>query len=120
MKIFFLCVPTVSDFVSISKLGSLVGVPVGIVSSARWVKTCAITVGNKKCRSNIKKKEKTHNEKMLLAKTSLNTTKVWISQAFIDSYVTHSKFVSVNNMLGEYNEMKEEIKNPENATEYTA
>ena len=57
---------------------------------------------------------------MLLAKTSLNTTKVWISQAFIDSYVTHSKFVSVNNMLGEYNEMKEEIKNPENATEYTA
>ena len=30
-----------------------------------------------------------------------------------------NEFVTVNNMLREYNKMKEEIKNPENALEYT-
>ena len=29
----------------------------------------------------------------------------------MDSYIRHNEFVSVNNMLREYNEMKEEIKN---------
>ena len=42
-----------------------------------------------------------------------------ISKALIDSYIAHDEFDSVNNMLGEYNEMKEEIENPENAAEYT-
>ena len=56
---------------------------------------------------------------MLLAKTNLNDIKVLISKALIDSYITHDEFVSVNNMLGECNEMKEEIENPENAIEYT-
>ena len=55
---------------------------------------------------------------MLLAKTNLNDIKVLISKALIDSYITHDEFVSVNNMLGECNEMKEEIENPENAMEY--
>ena len=31
--------------------------------------------------------------------------------ALIDSYISHDKFVSVNNVLREYNEMKEEMKN---------
>ena len=55
---------------------------------------------------------------MLLAKTKLNTIKVLISKRFIESYINHDKFVSVNNMLREYNEMKKEIKNPKNAAEY--
>ena len=56
---------------------------------------------------------------MLLAKSKLNTTEVLISKALSDLYVNHdNKFVSVNNGLREYNEMKEEIKNPENAVEY--
>ena len=55
---------------------------------------------------------------MLLAKTKLNTIKVLISKRFIESYINHDKFVSVNNMLREYNEMKKEIKNPKNAVEY--
>ena len=33
----------------------------------------------------------------------------------MDSHITHEEFVSVNNVLREYNEMKEEIKNPKNA-----
>ena len=47
---------------------------------------------------------------MLLEKTKLNTIEVLISKALIDSYINHDKIVSVNNVLREYNEMKDEIK----------
>ena len=48
---------------------------------------------------------------MFLGKAELNGIEVFISKAFIDSYISHDKFVSVNNVLREFNEMKEEIKN---------
>ena len=35
-----------------------------------------------------------------------------MSKALIDSYISHDEFVSVNNVLREYNEMKEENKSP--------
>ena len=50
---------------------------------------------------------------MLLGKTRLNTIEVLIPKTLIDSYISYGKFVSLNNVLGEYNEMKEEIKNTE-------
>ena len=53
---------------------------------------------------------------MLLARTKLNSIKVLISKALIDSYINHDDSFHV---LSEYNEMNEEIKNPENAVEYT-
>ena len=59
-----------------------------------------------------KKKKKKHNKIVLLQKGNLNTIEVLISKAFIDSYISHDKFLSVNNVLKEYNEIKKEIKNP--------
>ena len=56
---------------------------------------------------------------MLLAKTKLSTIKVLISKALIDSCISHDGFVSMNNVLREFDKMKEEIKNPENVVEYT-
>ena len=50
---------------------------------------------------------------MLLEKAMLNTLEVLIVKALIDSYISHDEFFSVNNVLREYNEIKEEIKNPE-------
>ena len=45
---------------------------------------------------------------------------VLISNALINSYIiSHDKFVSINNLLREYNEMKKEIKNSETSMEYT-
>ena len=55
---------------------------------------------------------------MLLGGTKLNTIQVLISKALIDSYINYDQFDSVKNVLREYNEMKEEIKNPENDVEY--
>ena len=45
----------------------------------------------------------------MLGKSKLNTIEVLISKYLIDPYIRHDKFVSVNNALREYNEMKGEI-----------
>ena len=55
----------------------------------------------------------------MLGKSKLNTIEILISKALIGSYITHNKLVSVNNVLRQYNEMKEKIKNPEISVEYT-
>ena len=47
----------------------------------------------------------------MLAKSKLNSIEVLISKASIDLNISHDEFVSINNMLKEYDEMKEEIKN---------
>ena len=39
-------------------------------------------------------------------------------KSLIDLDLSHEKFVSLNNVLKEYNEMKNEIKNPENCVKY--
>ena len=46
---------TITECASISSFGSLVGIPVGITSSAIGLKLCAITAGIKKYKSIIKK-----------------------------------------------------------------
>ena len=64
----------------------------------------------------IKKKKKNQDKIVFLGKDHLNTIEVLISKAFIDSYFSHEKFVSVNNVSREYNEIrkkkKEKIKDP--------
>ena len=54
---------------------------------------------------------------MLLGKTKLDTTEVLTSMSLINSYISHNELVSVNNVLREYNEMKEKTKNPEISVE---
>ena len=71
----------------------------------------------KKYKSIIKKKKKKHDKTVLLGKYKSNTIEVLISKVLI--YITYGEFVSVNNVLREYNEMKKEIKNPETSVEYT-
>ena len=75
------------------------------------IKICTITAGIKKYNSIIKKKEKKHDKIVLLAKSKLNSIEVLISKALIDSVIIHDQFVLINNVLKEYNEMKEGIKN---------
>ena len=47
---------------------------------------------------------------MLLAKAKLNTIEVLISKASINLCITQDEFVSVNNVVREYDDAKEEIK----------
>ena len=42
----------------------------------------------------------------MLAKYNLNTNEVLLSKALINSYINHDQFISVNNVLREYDEIK--------------
>ena len=92
-------VSTITGCVSISSFASLVGILVGIASSAKRLKICVITAGNKKCKSIINEKKEKYDKIVLLAKAKLNSIDVLISRALIDTYINHDEFVSVNNVL---------------------
>ena len=64
----------------------------------------------------IMKKKKKHDKIVLLGKTKLNSIEVLISRTLIDSSISHDEFVSVNNVLREHDDMKEEIKTLETST----
>ena len=115
----FILASTVTSRVSISAFASLVCVPGGITIFPVGLKICAITVGIKKYKSIIKKKKSKKHKIVLLGKAKLDTIEVLISKALIESYISHDEFVSVNNVLSEYNEMKKEIKTPETSAVHT-
>ena len=71
--------------ISISALASLLGIPIGIISSAIGLKNFAITAGIKKYKSIIQKKRKKHDK--------LNSTEVLISKALTDSSISHDEFM---------------------------
>ena len=104
-------ISTVTGGVSISAFASLVGIPIRITSSAIGLEICAITAGIKKYKSIIKKKKKKHDKIVLFAQSKLNSIEVLISKALVDSNISHDKFVLIDNLLKEFYDMKEEIKN---------
>ena len=85
---------------TISAFFSLVVIPVAITSSPTELKVCAVIAWIKKCKSIIKKKkQKKHDQIVLLAKSELNSIEVSISNALIDSVISHGEFVLRNNVL---------------------
>ena len=93
-------ISTVTGCVSISAFASLIR-----------LKLCEITAGIKKYKSIIKKKKKKHDKTVFLVKFKSNKIDVLISKGLINSNISHDVFVLKNNVLKEYDEMKEEIKN---------
>ena len=108
---FLIVVSTITGCISISVFASLLGIPLGIISSGIGLKICAITAGIRKYKPIIKKKKKKHDKIALLAKSKSNSIEVLISKALIDSVVSHDEFVLITYLLKKCNEMKEEIKN---------
>ena len=51
------------------------------------------------------------NKTVLLARCKLNSIEVLISQDLIDLNISHDKLVLINNVVKEYDEMREELKN---------
>ena len=107
-------ISTITGCVSISAFASLVGIPIGITSSTVGLKIYAITAGIKMYKLIIKRKKKKHDKIVLVAKSKLNTVEVLISKALIDSNISHDEFVLINNVLKEFYDTKEEIKNSNN------
>ena len=107
-------ISTITGCVSISGFTSLSGIPIAITSSAIGLKICAITAGTKRSKSITKKEKKKHDQIVLLAKSKLNSAEVLISKALIDSNINHDKLVLIDNVIKEFYDMKEEIKNSNN------
>ena len=106
---FLILAYTIIGCISIYAFAFLFGVPIGITSSALVLKISAMTAGIKKYKSTIKKKKRKH-DKIVSLKSKLNSIEALISKYLIDSVISHDEFVLINNVLKEYNEMREEIK----------
>ena len=109
IEIFLVLASKITGYTSISVSASFLGILIGITSSAIRLKICAITTGIKKFKSIIKEKKK-HDETVFLEKSKLNSTEVLISKVSIVSVISHDEFVLINNVLKEYNEMKDNVK----------
>ena len=107
---FLILASIISGCISISFFASLIGIPIGITRFVIGLKTCTVTVGIKNYKSIIKKKKKKYYKIIFLAKFKKNKKEVLIYKALINSVNGHYKFISINNVLKEYNEMKEGIK----------
>ena len=107
-------ISTITGCISISAFTSLVGISIGITSSAIGLKICVITAGVKRYESITKKNKEKNDKIVLLAKSKLNGIEVLISKTLIDSNISHGGFILINNVLKELYVMKEEIKNSNN------
>ena len=104
-------ISTITGWVSSSLFASLVGISIGIASFIIGLKNCKITAGIIKYKSIIKKKRKKHDKIVLLAKSKLNSTEVLVFKVLINSNNSHDEFVLINNVLNEFDDIKEEAKN---------
>ena len=68
----------------------------------------------KKYKSISKKNEKKQFKTISLAKFKSNSIEVLISKSLIDSSISHDELVLINNVLKDFYDMKEEIKNSDN------
>ena len=108
---FLILASTITECISISACASLLGIPIGITSSAIGLKICVIAAGIKSYKPISKKKKKKYDEIAFLARSKLNKIEVLISKPLIGSSNSNDEFVLINNVLKGYNEMIEEIKN---------
>ena len=77
IKHFLILISAITGCISISAFVSLVGIPIGITSSAMWLKICAITARIKSYKSIIKKKKKKHNKIVIWEKYKSNNIEVF-------------------------------------------
>ena len=111
---FLILASAITGCVFISAFASVVGITVGISSSAIGLNVCAITTGTKKYKSITKEKKKKHDKTVLLAKSKLKSIQVLICNALINSASSCHGFVLISNVQKEYDNMKEKIKNSNN------
>ena len=88
----------------------MIVVTIGITSSVTGLKFSAITAGIGKYKLIIKKMKKNHGKIVLLAKSKLNYIEVLIYKALIHSNISFDEFALINDVLKEYDEMKEKTK----------
>ena len=95
---------TITGCASISAFASVVDIP------AIVLKFFAKMAGIKKYKSIIKKNRKIHDKIVFLPKPKLNKIEVLTSKPLTNSNISHHELISINNVLKEYDEIKEKIR----------
>ena len=107
----FIVISTITGCVFIYAFASLVGISIGITTSAIGLKICLITGGIKKYKTMNKKNKKKHDTVVLLGKYQLNIIEILTSKVLIHSDIGQDELVLINNMLKEFFDTKAKIKN---------
>ena len=90
----------------------MLGIPKGITSYGIELKICDNKRQKLKSVSQkLRKKKRKSDKTVFLAKSKLYSIKLLISKASIYSSISDEKFILTNNVVKEYHNLKEEIKN---------
>ena len=96
--------------VSIFSFTSVIEAPVGI-ASASFTLFFSLTTGIiKKLLRTTRKKNKKHDQIVMLAKSKFNSIEILIPQALIDMEISHEEFIAIFKEKDRYEKMKENIR----------
>ena len=107
-----------SGGVSIISHASVIGIPVGIITSS-FTLVFSLTTGMiKKLLKEIKKK-KINSKIIMLAKRKLNSIETLMSQALMGLEISHEEFKTIVNEKEKYDQMKESIRNKKDKEDFS-
>ena len=95
--------------ISIASFETVIGTPVGIASASLSLTFSLSTGIVKKLLKTIGNKKKKHN-KIMLARSKLNSIESKVSEALINSEISHEDFIAIINEKKKYRELKESIR----------
>ena len=96
--------------ISIASFATVIGVPVGIVSASFGLKFSIFTGIMKKMLKKIRNKKKKHNKIVMLARRKLNSIECKISEALINSEISHEDFMTITSKEKKYRGLKNSIR----------
>ena len=96
---------------SIASYASVVGIPAGITGASLTLVFAIGTGISKSLLKVTKKRKKTHNKIIVLAKSKLSDIETLLSSALNDSKISHEEFSSIITEKNIYENIKENIKN---------
>ena len=88
---------------------TVVGAPVGI-ASAGFTIVFSLATGIIKLLKTTRNKKKKHDKILMLAKSKLNSIETLVSQALIDTEISHEEFIAILKEKDKYEKMKESVR----------
>ena len=99
-----------SGSISIASFATVIGTPIGITSASLNL-TFSISIRIvKKLLKTTRNKKKKHNKIIMLARSKLNSIESKVSEALINSEISHEDFMIIINEEKNYRELKESIR----------
>ena len=99
-----------SGSISIASFATVTGIPVGIASASLSITFCLSTGIVKKLLKTTRDKKKKHNKIFMLVRSKLNSIESKVSEALINSEISHEDFMVIINEEKNYRELKESIR----------